>query len=178
MTAAKKLAEEAGVDGQQIVIASTPAFSSADVVTAAVAQAATDIGLKPKIEQISPDKYTSLFIDPAAREGIDLFITLWYLSITDPLDYYGVLRTGEFSNYGGWSNAAFDAAVNEAVATDVDDPAHVDALAEAQTIAMDELPWLPLYSMPTSVWLGERITGVEPSIAFMYYPWAATIGAR
>jgi len=28
------------------------------------------------------------------------------------------------------------------------------------------------------VFLGERISGVAPSIAFLYYPWAATIGAR
>ena len=36
--------------------------------------------------------------------------------------------------------------------------------AEAQRIAMDELPWIPIYTMPTTVWLGSRITGVAPSI--------------
>ena len=29
-----------------------------------------------------------------------------------------------------------------------------------------------------SLFLGKRITGVAPSVAFLYYPWAATIGAR
>ena len=50
--------------------------------------------------------------------------------------------------------------------------------AEAQQIANEQLPWLPLYTAPMSLFLGERITGVAPSIAFLYYPWAATIGAR
>jgi len=176
--AAKALAAEAGVNGQKIVIATTPAFASSDVTTTAVAQAAEDIGLDPKIVTISPDKYTALFTDPAARKGIDLFLTIWYLSVTDPLDFYGVLRTGDFSNYGGWSNAGFDAAVNAAVATEVDDPARPQLIAKAQKIALEELPWLPLDAAPTSVWLGNRISGVEPSIAFMYYPWAATIGAK
>ncbi|MCW2757057.1 MAG: gsiB1 [Nocardioidaceae bacterium] len=178
VAAAKKLAATAGVKGQQIVIATTPAFASADVLTGAVAQAAKDIGLTPKIDTISPDKYTSLFTDPAARKGIDLFLTMWYTSVTDPLDFYGVLRTGDFSNYGGWSNPAYDTAINAAVAAEVDDPARPDLIAQAQKIALEELPWLPIDSAPTSVWLGKRITGVQPSIDFMYYPWAATIGAK
>jgi peptide/nickel transport system substrate-binding protein len=49
--------------------------------------------------------------------------------------------------------------------------------AQLQQITNKDLPWLPLYSAPTTVWLGKRITGVAPSIAFLYYPWAATIGA-
>lgn len=28
------------------------------------------------------------------------------------------------------------------------------------------------------VYLSDRITGLSPSINFMYYPWAATLGAR
>lgn len=175
--AAKALAKEAGVDGQRIVIATTPAFQAADIVTAAVAQAAEDIGLDPKIETISPDKYTNLFSDPAARKGIDLFLTYWYTSLADPMEFYGVLETGQFSNYGGWSNTDFDKAVQAATAADLDDPARVDDIRSAEQVAMDDLPWLPLYSAPTSLWLGDRITGVAPSIYYMYYPWAATIGA-
>jgi peptide/nickel transport system substrate-binding protein len=28
------------------------------------------------------------------------------------------------------------------------------------------------------MFMGKRITGASPSIAFLYYPWAATIGKR
>ena len=47
----------------------------------------------------------------------DSFYTVWYLSSPDPLEMYGVLRTGEFSNYGNWSNPDYDALVTEAAAT-------------------------------------------------------------
>ncbi|MEU9163957.1 ABC transporter substrate-binding protein [Streptomyces sp. NPDC048424] len=174
---AKALAAEAGVNGQKVVIATSPLDSQTTIITQAVAQAATAIGLKPQIDSVSAEKYTTLFTDPAAREGIDLFLTFWYTSITDPLDMYGSLQTGAFSNYGNWSDPAFDQAVDKAIASH-DPVEHMAANAEAQRIAMRELPWLPLYTQPVSVFLGKRITGVKPSIAYLYYPWAAEIGAK
>ncbi len=173
---AKALAAEAGVNGQKVVIATSPLDSQTTIITQAVAQAATAIGLKPQIDSVSAEKYSTLFTDPAAREGIDLFLTFWNTSITDPLDMYGALRSDAFSNYGGWSDPAFDAAVDRAIASH-DTVEHTAANAEAQRIALRELPWLPLYSQPVSVFLGKRITGVQPSIAYLYYPWAAEIGA-
>ncbi|WP_330334243.1 ABC transporter substrate-binding protein [Streptomyces sp. NBC_00536] len=174
---AKALAAEAGVNGQKVVIATSPLDSQTTIITQAVAQAATAIGLKPQIDSLSSEKYTTLFTDPAAREGIDLFLTFWYTSITDPLDMYASLQTGAFSNYGGWSNPAFDKAVDRAVGA-YDPAEHAAANAEAQRTALKELPWLPLYTQPVSVFMGKRITGVQPSIAYLYHPWAAEIGAK
>jgi peptide/nickel transport system substrate-binding protein len=107
-----------------------------------------------------------------------MFMTAWYTSLADPMEMYGVLRTGEFSNYGAWSDAEYDKVTGEANATPIDDPARTDEMADAQNIAAEQLPWLPLYTPPTTLWLGDRITGVAPSIYYMYYPWAATIGAK
>jgi peptide/nickel transport system substrate-binding protein len=174
---AKRLVEEAGATGEEIVYATAPIGSEFNIIAQATAAAAASIGLKATIETVTPNAYTALFSDPSAREGIDLFYTLWYLSSPDPLEMYSVLRTDEFSNYGGWSDPEFDQVVNEAIA--IDDPAaRSEKTAEAQRIANEQLPWLPLYSGPMPVFLGERITGVAPSIAFLYHPWAATIGAR
>jgi peptide/nickel transport system substrate-binding protein len=88
---------------------------------------------------------------------------------------YAVIRTGEFSNYGQWSNPEFDDVVNRALQTD-DAGERSFLSAEAQRIASEELPWIPLIDLPTTLWMGDRITGVDPSISYMYYPWAATIG--
>ncbi|MFE5408569.1 ABC transporter substrate-binding protein [Microbacterium sp. NPDC056569] len=175
--AAKKLIDEAGVAGEEIVIATAPISNDFAVISQGAAAAAQSIGLKATIETVSPSAYTALFSDPGAREGIDLFYTSWYLSSPDPLEMYGVLRTGEFSNYGNWSDPEFDALVNEAVA--IDDPAARSELtAQAQRIANEQLPWLPLFQGPMTLFLGDRVTGVAPSVAFMYFPWAATIGSR
>lgn len=175
--AAKQLVEEAGATGEEIVIATAPIGQDFAVTSQATAAAAESIGLKATIETVTPNAYTALFSDPSAREGVDLFYTVWYLSSPDPLEMYSVLRPGEFSNYGNWENAEFTDIVNEAIA--IDDPAaRSEKTAEAQRIANEELPWLPLFTGPMGLFMGERITGVEPSIAFLYYPWAATIGAR
>lgn len=174
---AERLVEEAGAAGEEITYATAPIGSDFNIIAQATAAAAESIGLKAKIETVTPNAYTALFSDPSAREGIDLFYTVWYLSSPDPLEMYSVLRTGEFSNYGEWSDPEFDEVVNEAIA--IDDPsARSEKTAEAQRIANAQLPWLPLFTGPMPLFLGERITGVAPSIAFLYYPWAATIGAR
>ncbi|MFD6979805.1 ABC transporter substrate-binding protein, partial [Streptomyces sp. NPDC059956] len=58
---AKALAAEAGVNGQEIVIATSPLDSQTTIITQAIAQAATAIGLKPRIDSLSAEKYTTLF---------------------------------------------------------------------------------------------------------------------
>lgn len=174
--AAKALVEEAGVAGEEIVIVTAPISGEFAVISQATAAAAESIGLTARIESVTPGAYTTLFSDPSAREGVDLFFTSWYLSSPDPLEMYSVLRTGEFSNYGNWSDPEFDAVVTEAMAID-DAAARSAETAKAQQIANAQLPWLPLYTTPMSMFMNDRITGVSPSIAFMYFPWAATIGA-
>ena len=170
----------AGVDGQKIVIATSPISRRrrrdrpGDRPGGAATSAST-----PKIKTISPDQYTTLFSDPAARKGIDLFFTAWYTSLADPMEMYGVLRTGEFSNYGGWSDPDVRRRDRRrpSPTRSTTRPAR-PPMANAQQIASEQLPWLPLYTPPTTLWLGDRITGVAPSIYYMYYPWAATIGAK
>lgn len=174
---AKKLIAEAGAEGAELTYVTAPIGNDFAVISQATVAAAQSIGLKVTVETVTPNAYTALFSDPSAREGVDLFYTSWYLSSPDALEMYSVLRTGDFSNYGNWSNPEFDRIVQDAVATE-DPGARSELTAQAQQIANRELPWLPLYQAPISLYLGERITGVQPSIAFMYYPWAATIGAR
>lgn len=177
VAAAKKLVEEAGATGKELVYVTAPIGNDFSVVSQATMAAAQSIGLKLTIKTVSPAQYTALFSDPSAREGVDLFYTVWYLSSPDALEMYGVLRTGDFSNYGGWSNPEFDKTVNEAVGT-MDPAARSVLTAKAQQIANEELPWLPLATGPLPLFLGKRITGLDPSMAFLYYPWAAQIGKR
>ena len=82
-----------------------------------------------------------------------------------------------FSNYGNWSNPEYDALVTEAVST-MDPIERSKLTAQAQQLANAELPWLPLAAAPNTMFMGERVTGLSPSINFLYYPWAATLGAR
>lgn len=174
---AKALVKDAGVAGEKVTIATSPLGDNITIANAALAEAAKAIGLDPVLTTITPDKYTELFSSADARKGIDLFHTTWYTSLADPAEMYSTLRTGEFANYGSWSNAPFDAADKLTIATPLGEQARQDSLVEQQRIAATELPWLPLYEIPQSVWMGKKITGVHPSVYYLYTPWANEIGA-
>jgi peptide/nickel transport system substrate-binding protein len=174
---AKKLVKEAGAEGKQIVIATAPLGNAFSIVSQGTAAAAQSIGLKAKIDTVTPEQFSELFSDPNARKGIDLIYTSWYLSSPDSMEMWATLESGQFSNYGDWNDPTYDKLVAKGL--QIDDPVERGAISvQAQHIVNQQLPWLPLNTSPMDVFLGKRITGVSPSIAFLYYPWAATIGKR
>ncbi|MET8542036.1 ABC transporter substrate-binding protein [Kitasatospora sp. NPDC004799] len=173
---ARKLVQEAGATGRKVVMATSSLAPEISVVGNAVQSAGKQIGLDVELKPVSPDAYSTLFTDPAARAGIDLVLTNGYDNTPDPLEFYQSLHTGDFGNYANWSNPEFDALYDRAVAAS-DVATRSDLTAELQRIAVRELPSIPLYEAPFSVFLGSRITGAPAGIAQLYYPWAATIGS-
>ncbi|MGW4049707.1 ABC transporter substrate-binding protein [Streptomyces sp. NPDC004779] len=173
---AKKLVEEAGATGRKVTLATSTLAPEISVVANAVQAAGRQIGLDVRLRPVSPDAYSNLFVDPAARDGIDLVITSGYDNTPDPLEFYQYLRTGDFGNYGNWSDAEFDLAFDRAN-TEYDPGRRTELTAKVQEIALAQLPIIPVYEAPHSVFLGRRITGAPTGIAQLYYPWAAMIGA-
>ncbi|MCX5107441.1 ABC transporter substrate-binding protein [Streptomyces sp. NBC_00378] len=174
--AAKKLITEAGAKGRKITMVTSSLTPEISVVANAVQAAGRQIGLDVELKTVAPEAYSSIFVDPGARTGLDLVVTNGYDNTPDPLEFYQYLRTGDFGNYGNWSDAEFDAAFDRANAEP--DPAErADLTAKLQEIAVRELPVIPLYEAPFTVYLGKRISGAPTGIAQLYYPWAATIGA-
>ncbi|MFF5209290.1 ABC transporter substrate-binding protein [Streptosporangium sp. NPDC000396] len=174
--AAKKLIGEAGAKGKKVVMATSSLGPEISVVANAVQAAGKEIGLDVELKSVAPDAYSALFSDPGARQGLDLMITNWYNNTPDPLEFYANLLTGEFANYGGYSNPEYDAIVERALQT-ADPAARADVTAQLQEIAVRDLPWIPLYEMPHTMFLNQRITGAPTSITQLYWPWAATIGS-
>ncbi|WP_431901809.1 ABC transporter substrate-binding protein [Nonomuraea sp. bgisy101] len=174
--AAKKLIAEAGAQGKKIVIATSGVASEFPVISNSVQAAAKEIGLAAEVRTVAPDAYTALFSDPEARKGIDLFPTFWYLSATDPLELYGLFETGQFENYGGFSDPAYDKLV-QAAEVEFDRVKRARLTAKLQETVATQLPWIPLADLDNVMFLGKRITGAPTSISYLYYPWAADIGA-
>ncbi|WP_329284961.1 ABC transporter substrate-binding protein [Streptomyces sp. NBC_00691] len=174
--AAKKLIHEAGAVGRSLTLATSTLAPEISVVANAVQAAGRQIGLDVKLKAVAPEAYSSIFVDPGAREGLDLVITSGYDNTPDPLEFYQYLRTGDFGNYGKWSDAEFDVAFDRANA-EPDAGKRAELTATLQGIAMRELPIIPVYEAPHSVFLGKRVTGAPTGISQLYYPWAATIGA-
>ncbi|WP_306325544.1 ABC transporter substrate-binding protein [Streptomyces venezuelae] len=173
---ARKLVQEAGATGRTITLVTSSLAPEISVVANAVQAAGRQIGLDVRLKPVSPDAYSGIFVDPAAREGLDLVVTNGYDNTPDPLEFYQYLRTGDFGNYGKWSDAEFDVAFDRAN-SEPDPGKRAELTGKLQEIALRELPVIPVYEAPYSVFLGKRITGAPTGIAQLYYPWAATIGA-
>ncbi|MFC5337120.1 ABC transporter substrate-binding protein [Leucobacter denitrificans] len=170
---AKRLIEGLPEAGETITIA-VQGSSAVHEQTANLIQAAGEsIGLKIETKVIPVEQYGNMYYDPAAREGIDAFFTTWYGNVTDPLDVYAVFTTDGASNFGNYTGV--NDAVAEARAT-LDDEARAQLTVDIQQQVTEELPWLPLTYMPPILVQSDRISGATASIAYLYYPWAATIG--
>ncbi|MEY9892016.1 peptide/nickel transport system substrate-binding protein [Catenulispora sp. MAP5-51] len=173
---AKALIQQAGATGKTVTIATSPIGPDVWLLATAFQSAGTQIGLKVQLKTIAPDAFTALFSDPKAREGLDAFPETYYLSTTDPLAIYHIFRTGDFENYAGWSDPAYDKLVDQAEA-EYDPVKRAAISAQIQKIAVDQLPWIPAAEWPNSLFLDKRVTGAPTSIAYLYYPWAADVGS-
>ncbi|WP_405775729.1 ABC transporter substrate-binding protein [Streptomyces sp. NBC_00859] len=173
---ARHLIQEAHAQGKKITIATSPVGPDVSQLATAVQDAGTRIGLHVDLRTIAPDAFTSLFSDAQARKGIDLFPYTYYLSINDPLGFYTNMRTGEFENYGSFSSPAYDRTADEASVQD-SLPERRRLAVKLEHLADRDLPVVPVAELPNSVFLNKRITGAPTTISYLYYPWAADIGA-
>ncbi|MFE2500902.1 ABC transporter substrate-binding protein [Streptomyces rubiginosohelvolus] len=173
---AKALIEEAGAKGATLTVATSSIGQDVSLLATAVQAAGTRIGLDIRLRSIAPNAFTALFTDPGAREGIDMFPLTYYQSITDPLDLLANFRTGAYLNFAGYSDPRYDELVERATAAD-DPERRTEIEAKLQRHAADRLLWIPVAEWPTSVFLNRRITGAPTTIAYLYYPWAADVGA-
>ncbi|MFD7452858.1 ABC transporter substrate-binding protein [Kitasatospora sp. NPDC059827] len=173
---AKALVKEAGASGKTLVMATSTIGQDVSLLATAVQAAGTKIGLDIQLRTIAPNAFTALFTDAKAREGIDMFPETYYDSITDPLDLLVNFRTGAYQNFAGYSDKAYDDLIDQATAEY--DPAKRGAIeAKLQQAASQQLLWIPVAEWPTAVFLNKRITGAPTTISYMYYPWAADVGA-
>ncbi|MFB7178439.1 ABC transporter substrate-binding protein [Streptomyces sp. NPDC056257] len=173
---AKALIKEAGAGGKTLTMATSSIGQDVSLLATAVQAAGTQIGLDVRLKTIAPNAFTALFTDPQAREGIDMFPLTYYDSITDPLDLLANFKTGAYMNFAGYSDAQYDQLVDQATAVYPVEQ-RMDIEAKLQHQASEQLLWIPVAEWPTALFLGKRITGAPTTISYMYYPWAADVGA-
>ncbi|GAA2814807.1 ABC transporter substrate-binding protein [Kitasatospora paracochleata] len=173
---AKALVRDAGATGKTLTIATSTIGQDVSLLATAVQNAGARIGLDVRLKTIAPNAFTSLFTDPKAREGLDMFPETYYDSVTDPLDLLVNFRTGAYQNYAGFSDKTYDDLVDRATAEY--DPGRRGAIeAQLQRTASEQLLWIPVAEWPTAMFLNKRITGAPTTISYLYYPWAADVGA-
>jgi oligopeptide transport system substrate-binding protein len=159
-TAARQLLADAGYPGGQGLPAISFIASGGGYDEAIVAMLRENLGVT--IDYATMDFGT--YQDRLATDPPQLWSLSWVADYPGPNDFLGVLlETGSTANQGGWSSAAFDAAVNDGTAAST--PAEATAAyARAMQLVKDEVPVVPVsygtsYSLVRDGLLGFSTTG-------------------
>lgn len=100
------------------------------------------------------------------RDGGDFDIARmsWMADYSDPQNFLFLLQTGNDGfNVGHWSNAVYDRLL-AAGAAERDLNRRADLLYEAETIALRDLPWIPLMHYRTKALIAPRLKGYHPNL--------------
>ncbi|MGW4821516.1 ABC transporter substrate-binding protein [Streptomyces sp. NPDC004227] len=172
---AKRLLKAAGKPSRPLTIGIQGSSAVHEQTASIIKAAGEDLGLDVKIKVIPVEQYGNLYSDPKAREGIDAFLSTWYGNMPDPLDVYRVFTKGGRSNFDDY--ASVDSAVRQAQAA-YGPQQRAELVSGIQTTVSRDVPWTPITSLPVILYMNKRITGAVASFSYLYYPWAAGIGAR
>jgi oligopeptide transport system substrate-binding protein len=136
---ARALLAEAGYPGGRGFPATTFMTFGMSYDAAVVAEVERELGIDLEYETMSGDYFGRLAVEPP-----QIWSMGWVADYPSPNDFLGILLgTGASNNYGGWSSAAFDAAIVDALETA--DPAAIRAAYDvAEGIVRDEAPVIPL----------------------------------
>lgn len=121
--------------------------------------------IQAQLSEIGIDAEIEVLDFAASREAAsagdyDLLVTNYNWNDPDLLRLYLSTESISAPNYYFYSNADFDALVQQGRTT-YDDAARYEIYTQAQQIVMEELPWIPLYMPITKVVVNNRIANVS-----------------
>ncbi|SJN09216.1 Oligopeptide ABC transporter, periplasmic oligopeptide-binding protein OppA (TC 3.A.1.5.1) [Leucobacter sp. 7(1)] len=178
LDAAKAELEAADVDLSQPIKIAYPSERGfyADILNE-MANGAKELGITLEPTGVPSAQFGAFFSDAEARKGFDGFVTTNYLSAPDPLLHLiSVAKTGSDQNYAGFSDPKVDAALDAAIG-ESDAQKRAELTVEAEAMIMEAQPWVPINDLAVRLYMDESITGAPASFVYLYYPWAADIGA-
>jgi len=84
----------------------------------------------------------------------------WIGDYLDPNTFLQILTSGDGNNRSGWANPRYDALIQRAART-LDPAVRFAVLAEAESIALDEAPFLPIYHYFTTELVKPWVRGIH-----------------
>jgi peptide/nickel transport system substrate-binding protein len=178
LDAAKALAEEAGLAGKSITLGLISEVPPMVAEAALFQQAAEELGMTVELRPFPADQYISLFIDSAAREGIDGWFTVIYPDVADPAAFFDQFGVPDgVSNYSGYENPEVTRLLTNARST-TDDIARAELVVQAQALLMQDLPYIPVAHPHNLLITSSNLSGAVASFTNMVAPWADDLGGR
>jgi peptide/nickel transport system substrate-binding protein len=174
---ATSLLKAAGTPTQPIVLGVDAGNAQSVAAVTSIQDAAKKIGLAVTVKSYPTATYQGLFFDEKARAGLDALFASTTADIPDPLELYIQLVPSSPYNFTGYDNPGFTQPITQAQS--VSDPTQRATLVtQAQASFAEEVQILPVYSQNELLFMSKKITGPAVStLGFLYYPWAATVGA-
>jgi len=173
---ARKLVKQAGATGKTITIGTTSQLAVYAGDTAAYQAAAQAIGLKVALRSVPAQDYIDFLVSPKARAGLDGLPVVNYGDDADPANMLAqAVLPGGLLNYDNFSDPAITAALEQARSTANPDQ-RAALVAQAEKLAAQQLPWIPDVQPDTVLLLGKGLTGAISSSAYLYSPWADSLG--
>lgn len=126
--------------------------------------------VKEQLETTLPGMTINLVVEPKKQRVEDmqngtfeLGLTRWGPDYADPMTYLSMWTTDNSNNYGLWSNADYDAIIEECSTGDLctDAEGRWSAMYDAEKIVMDEAVIYPLYTQCNAEMINPNVTGIE-----------------
>jgi peptide/nickel transport system substrate-binding protein len=174
---AKELVKNARSAPDEPIVIGTDSSQGRMVIANAVRAALTQIGLEGRIKTVPAAQYGEFYGDKEARADIDVLVADWYISKSDPLGFYDNGLSDSSNNWVGFESAAYDAKVEEGLRT-LDDAKRAALAIDVQRRFADAAVWIPVAQVPTALVIDDELTGPPASMAYLYHPWAAKLGAK
>jgi peptide/nickel transport system substrate-binding protein len=173
---AKKLVQQAGATGKTFTIGTSSQLANIAAVTGAYQAAAQAIGLKTVLKSVSAQNYINFFTDASARQGIDGFLTLNYGDYADPAALLSTFDLpGGSQNYTNFNDPELTALLEQARST-ANPNQRAALMVTAEKINNQLLPWIPNVQPTNLLLLSKNLTGAVASFAYMFAPWANSLG--
>jgi peptide/nickel transport system substrate-binding protein len=173
---ARKLVKQAGATGKTITIGTTSQLPVYAGDTGAYQAAAQAIGLKVALKSVSAQDYIEFFSDPKFRAGVDAVPVVAFGDSADPASLLSqVVLPGGLQNFDNFSDPAITAALEQARGTANPDQ-RAALVAKAEKLTAEQLPWIPDVEPDTVLVLSKDLTGAFSSSAYLYSPWANSLG--
>ena len=173
---ARKLVQQAGDTGKTITIGTSSQLAVIAEVTAAYQAAAQAIGLKVILKSVSAQDYINFFTDPKFRAGIDGLPEVDYGDYADPAALLAhIVLPGGIENFDHFNDPNITAEVEQARTT-ASPSKRAALIAEAEKLTTEQLPFIPDVQPDTVLVLKKGLTGAVSSSAYLFSPWADSLG--
>ena len=173
---ARKLVQQAGDTGKTITIGTSSQLAVIAEVTAAYQAAAQAIGLNVILKSVSAQDYINFFTDPKFRAGIDGLPEVDYGDYADPAALLAhIVLPGGIENFDHFNDPTITAEVERARTT-ASPSKRAALIAEAEKLTAEQLPFIPDVQPDTVLVLEKDLTGAVSSSAYLFSPWADSLG--